>query len=437
MSAKAPTQLSAPASETRQLFQPGICYNYLTGEVIGEAQAGPVYTENINATEDIIVNQGGTDSGKTVSIIKVLLTEAIKPSKAQVKNDPEGFVITVVAESVPNLKKGAMRIAESIIGSSPVLQSYIDATNKTDRTIAFTNGAIIEFTSYEDAESAKQGKRKFLFLNEAQKISWLIAWQLIKRTRIRTFIDYNPSAPFWAHTELIQKPEAEGENRNDLNKKVRLIISDHRHNPFLTKDEHDKTENIRSIDTWRVYARGLTGNLVGLIFPDWRIIPVADFPTAGKAFYGIDFGYESDPTVIMKIVRLGNNIYLHELAYQSGDIPPKTIVEILKTNGYSEEETVYCEHDPDQIRQLRRLDIMAVAARKGPGSIKAGIQKLKEYNVFYTDTSKGLKEEQKRYMWEEDKETGKPTNVPKEGWDHAFDATRYGVYSHFYRSDED
>lgn len=417
------------------LFAPGMCYDYRTGEPLGMYEVGPVYTENLQATEDIIVNQGGTDSGKTVSIMKVLLTKAIEPKREDVIADPEGFVITVVAESVPNLKKGALRIAKSIIESSETLKYHIESTNDTDRTVTFKNGAVMEFTSYEDVEQAKQGKRKYLFINECQKVSWLIAWQLIKRTRIRAFLDYNPSAPFWAHAELIDKPEATGDRRNDLNKTVRLIISDHRHNPFLTKDEHDKTENIKDKDLWRVYARGMTGNLQGLIFPNWKPIPLDKYPTTDGVFWGVDFGYENDPTALVKCVRIGNSIFIQEIAYQTGSIPPIVLQQILTAHGYADDQPLYCEHDPDQIRQLRQLEIMSVAARKGPGSIKAGIQKIKEYDVYYTANSSNIAEEIKRYMWMEDPETGKPTNVPKPGYDHACDATRYAVYSHFYRGD--
>ncbi len=62
----------------------------------------------------------------------------------------------------------------------------------------------------------------------------------------------------------------------------------------------------------------------------------------------------------------------------------------------------------------------------------AGITKLKEYNVFYTDTSKNLNIEKTKYEWLLDKENN-PTNTPKPGFDHLMDATRYGVYTHFFR----
>src|SRR5678815_3499006 len=124
--------------------------------------------------------------------------------------------------------------------------------NRSDRIVYFKSGWIMEFTSYETEQAAKQGKRQYLFVNEAQGISWMVFWQLAKKTRRVVFIDYNPTAPFWSHEKLIgTTPES-----NDLSVPVKLIISDHRHNPFLSEAEHARTENIKDPELWKVYARG-------------------------------------------------------------------------------------------------------------------------------------------------------------------------------------
>jgi phage terminase large subunit len=106
--------------------------------------------------------------------------------------------------------------------------------------------------------------------------------------------------------------------------------------------------------------------------------------------------------------------------------------QIFESNGFNG-ETIFCEHDPDQVAQLRRLQLRTVLARKGQGSVNAGIIKLKEYKVFYTESSHNLKTELSKYMWEIDEDTGKPTNTPVDAFNHLIDAIRYAVYSQFYR----
>jgi len=384
----------------------------------------PVYYANYEATEQVVINQGGTDSGKTYAIMQLLFT--IATTTIAPKADP---IITVVGESVPNLKKGAYRVAKNIYNSNEGLKKYIKNWNETDRMIYFKSGWIIEFTSYENEQSAKQGKRQYSFFNEANGITWQIFWQVSKRTRIRTFIDYNPSAPFWAHDKLI------GTNKetNDIGADVKLIISDHRHNPFLSADEHRRTESIKDKDLWRVYARGLTGNLEGIIYNDWQMIDYNDFPHDSDFIGGLDFGYTNDPTAGVKIAKIGESIFVHELCYTPG-IAPIQMKQIFEANGFKSNTPIYCDHDPDQISQLRRLGLTNCApAKKGQGSINAGIIRLKEFKVFYTSNSLNLHEERKKYMWAKDNKTGQSTNTPIDTFNHLMDSIRYGVYTHYFK----
>jgi phage terminase large subunit len=251
------------------------------------------------------------------------------------------------------------------------------------------------------------------------------------RTRKQIFIAYNPTASFWAHEKLIGTTPA----TNDLSATVQLYISDHRHNCFLTQDEHDKIENIKDKELWNVYARGKTGNLTGLIFPNWKMIPDKDYPwNEDGRFGGLDFGYTNDPTAAVMCKRIGNKIFVHELCYQTA-MTPTHIKALFVSVGFTPDDPIYCEHDGENIRQLRMLELMAIAARKGQGSINAGISKVNEYEVFFTESSKNLKIEKEKYMWMIDPDTGKPINTPIDQFNHLLDAIRYAVYSSFYRQE--
>jgi phage terminase large subunit len=382
-----------------------------------------VYERNWISPADIVVNQGGTDSGKTYAIMQILWTICTTTKAPEV--DP---VVTVVGESVPNLKAGAYRIAKSIYSSNPGLAYYVRFWNETERTIYFRNGWIMEFRSYADEQNAKQGKRQFSFFNEANGLSYGIFWQVAKRTRQKVFVDYNPSEPFWAHEKLIGTNPA----TNDLGARVELLISDHRHNPFLSDRDHAKTENIKDPELWKVYARGVTGNLTGIVFPNWVRIPDDQFPTDVDIFGGLDFGYTNDPTAGVKIARIGESIYLHELCYEPGISATNTRA-VFFAAGFNEETEIFCENDEDQIRELRAVGLKALFARKGQGSVKGGIKKLNEFKVYYTASSLNLHKERQKYMYITDKITGRPTNVPIDAFNHLMDAGRMGVYTKFHR----
>ncbi|MEI8204771.1 MAG: phage terminase large subunit, partial [Bacteroidota bacterium] len=197
----------------------------------------PLFDILEKATERVLINQGGTSSGKTYTILDLLFV---------IGTDNENQVITVVGQDIPNLKKGAYRDAKKIWGDSEIYQQKWSKPNETERIFTCTNGSIIEFNSYQDEQDAKSGKRDYLFVNEANGIDYKIYWQLAIRTKKKIFIDYNPTSRFWAH-----------DLAND--KDTRIIISDHRHNIYLTQEQHDRIEGITDKELRKVYARGHTG----------------------------------------------------------------------------------------------------------------------------------------------------------------------------------
>src|ERR1035437_7998490 len=370
-------------------------------------QATPILTETLRRLRSgtrRIIHLGGLYSGKTVNILGAIATLC--------SEEVNGGVTTVTSMSFPHLKGGALRDFEMYV--YPSFQSAIAKYHKTDHLFTFKSGSMLEFKVFETEMSARGQKRKRLFINEANKFDYMVFFQLDSRSD-QTIIDYNPSIRFWAHEKLI------GMDGNDL------LISDHRHNPFLPESKHREIEAYKG-ELWKVYARGLTGNVTGVIFPNWEMIDDCDFPKDEDFIYSVDFGYTNDPTAIIKQVKIGNTLFVKELAYESG-LAPKSIREILLANGYTENMPLLCEHDPDMIRALRNIGITAMPARKGQGSVNAGIELLNTYDVKYTCSSANINKERGMYVWMEDNKTGKLTNIPVDNNNHTFDAIRYGVYT--------
>jgi phage terminase large subunit len=109
-------------------------------------KASPVFDRNYASAKPTVVNQGGTSSGKTVSILQVLFVVLAASAN---------LVATVVGQDIPNLKKGAIRDAQNIVRSSEHLQTHLKGYNKSDRIYEYLNGSLMEFTSYDDYQDAK------------------------------------------------------------------------------------------------------------------------------------------------------------------------------------------------------------------------------------------------------------------------------------------
>lgn len=361
-----------------------------------------LFQMNYESTADVVVNQGGTSSGKTYSILQVLFLIA-----ATQKN-----IITVAGQDIPNLKAGALRDAENIHQSSTMLANCIKSYNKSDRVFYFTNGSIMEFKSYDNAQDAKSGKRDYLFVNEANGISFDVYNELALRTKKRVYIDYNPNSEFWVHENIIGKPN------------VQTIISDHTHNPFLPDKVREKIEALKEIDyeLWKVYARGLTGKVHGLVFDNWHITD--GIPKEAKILaHGIDFGFTNDETGCISVYLQNGELWVAENLYETG-LTNKDIYNRVG-NLVKREEVIADSAEPKSIEELRRLGLNIHPAKKGADSIKNSIDILKRYKINVTRGSVNLRAELGKYKWKVDRSTGKTINEPVDFANHLIDPLRY------------
>lgn len=387
-------------------------------------EKSPLYWANLTAKEKIVVNQGGTSSGKTEALIRVLFTIAIIR---------KGYIITVISDTIPKLKEDALRIAKTV-SRYPEIKLFIKDYNSTDRIFTFNNESIIEFKSFEDEEAAKGGKRHILYISEATRVQYMVFYQADLRTKVRTFMDYNPTATFWAHDKVIRCPEVNGKKEFDS---VKVIRSWHIHNPYLTDAEHDRLERIADKDLFKVYARGLTGKLRGTIYSNWA--EVETFPWTDGVIWYVDWGFSekesADPTAAGRIAFHPQDseydYVLDELCYARG-LPPSELAKIIWAAGYKSGQPCYCDHSPEGIRELRLAGIHAFPFTKGPGSILAGVLFMRSKKIAYTRRSDNIRLETKKYTFLEI--DGIVTNTPIDEFNHHMDGSRGACHTHALRS---
>ena len=365
-----------------------------------------LYDLNINSDKRVLVNQGGTSSGKTYSIMQVLF---------ELGYEEPNSIITVVGQDIPNLKVGAYRDAKTIMNSNDFVTDFYPTINEGERIIKCKNGSIIEFKSYADAQDAKSGKRDYLFVNEANGISYDIYWQLAIRTRKKVFLDYNPTARFWAHDELIGR---EG---------VELIVSYHKGNRFLSEEEHQRIESIADPELKRVYARGKTGKIEGLVLTNWDICESLPPEEEWKmSCFGLDFGFTNDPSALEQVVLAHGELWIDEKIYSTGLTNPE-IAERAKEQGVSGQQQIVADcAEPKSIRELQGCGLWVTASPKGADSIVSGLDILKRYKIHVTRHSLGILSNLRAYKWSKDKD-GNTTNKPEDKNNHGIDAIRYVV----------
>lgn len=367
-------------------------------------KASALFIENYYTGAHTVVNQGGTNSGKTYAILQVLFCLAAQQSNQ---------VITITGQDIPHLRSGALRDALGIYSGSVQLAKKIQAYNKSDRIFKFYNGTIIEFKSYADAQDAKSGKRDYLFVNEANGINWEIYSELALRTRQRIYIDYNPNSAFWVHDNLLGQPG------------VQLIISDHRHNPFIGQRVRDKIESLKEKDEkrWRVYARGLTGQVNGLVFDNWHICET--IPSGGRfVAAGLDFGFSNDETGCIEVYKQNGELWINELLYEKGLTNPDISRKLVDAGLPKNVEIIADSAEPKSIEELRRLGWNVFPAKKGRDSIKNSIDILRRFKMNITRGSTNLRDELSRYKWKTER-SGRFINETVDTCNHLIDPLRY------------
>lgn len=352
----------------------------------------------------IRIVQGGTSSSKTFTILPLLIQYAIQTPNSE---------ISVVSESIPHLKRGALKDFLKIMDWTNNFNP--NNFNKSNLTYKFSNGSYIEFFSADQPDKLRGARRDILFINECNNVSFESYQQLSIRTKKFIYLDYNPTNEFWVHTELMNEATSD------------FIILTYKDNealdPAIVKEIEKAKEKAETSsyweNWWKVYGLGQIGTLEGVIFNNWQQIDV--LPNDARLLgYGVDFGYSNDPTAIVEVYKWNDKRIVNEICYQK-ELSNSQIAKLITTKNIA-----YCDSaEPKSIAELVSYGVNATAVRKGTDSINFGIQVMQEQDYLITKQSTNLINELRKYAWDKDKKTGATLNKPIDMFNHAIDAFRY------------
>ena len=357
-------------------------------------------------------SRGGTRSTKTYSALQFLVFLAVGLMAKK--------IISVVSETLPHLKKGAIRDFEEILQDEGIISGALrddPRWNATDHFFQFAQGTIIEFFSADSPGKVHGPSRDILFINEGQNIRWETANQLMIRTREFVIVDYNPTHEFWAHTELATDP------------RFKQIVSTYKDNRFLTPAQVEDIERgKKNANWWRVYGLGLTGQLEGVIYQFEQIDRMPD--NAGLVrIGGLDYGFTNSKTAgvdILADVRR-KRLYLDEMFY-GGGMHNFDIIAALNAHGFPKKgPRLYADcAEPKANSEIKLAGFNVWPSDKGK-EITYQISFIQGWEIYVTKTSTNIIHEFRNYLWDTDRD-GNRLNHPIKEFDHAMDAFRYGVF---------
>lgn len=353
------------------------------------------------------LHEGGTASSKTWTILQILILIA--------QHTKSNLLISIVSESLPHLKRGAIRDFFRILDESTENNPRY---NKTEHTYKFGKG-IIEFFGADESDKVRGPRRDILFINEGNNVPWETARGLDIRTSKFTFVDWNPVSEFWAHEHWIGQPE-----------------NAYIHSTYLDAVDVIPEEVVANIESnkdkdpnwWNVYGLGLIGKIEGLVYPYFSQIDV--LPSQGDIVYGLDFGYASDPTALTKNVIFEESVFSEELIYETGLTNPE-IARMMEEKGVAKriggaDLIIADSAEPKSIQEISDLGFNIIACVKGPDSVEFGHQKLRQYKQFWTKDSLNCIKEQRNFRYIPDK-NGKLTEKTTHKFSHGMDSRRYAL----------
>jgi phage terminase large subunit len=364
------------------------------------------------------VQEGGAGAGKTISDLLWLIDRCIAVPNLKV------FIVSghlakmresVVYDFVRVLKMTGNFYEQFWTGGEHGRPKY-----------RFPNGSFVSFFGVQDGMGA--GRRvDYIYINEANLITYKQFRDIEFRAK-KILIDYNPVRKFWVHQHLM----AEGKSNYSF---LRLTFND---NECAVLSEVAKLYEAKRLgeagdlsewNRWVTLGLGLPGLPEGVVFPSIKQVEV--IPDGAKLLgYGIDFGFSdaitADPTTVVEVSLRGKEMYCRELLYKRG-VGMDDLAEFLKTNCPNRDGFMVGDGGGGgalAVSELRRRGVPIIPAVKGPESIGLGIKLMKEYEMYLTEDSINILNEQSMYCYHE------ITNKPIDKHNHGFDAWRYVALTH-------
>lgn len=375
----------------------------------------PVYYRTMDAiaqTQRFVSSCGGTRSGKTFANLQAIFQLAAA--------DEVPSLTSVVSETFPHLKRGAIRDFPSAIGADLWDES---AWSKGGYIYTLPNGSQIEYFSADATSKVHGPARDRLFLNECQNIPYEIARQLFVRTRGLIIMDYNPTASFWGNEQIETRPDCV------------TIHSTYKDNSFLTAEQIREIEaNQHDTNWWKVYGLGEFGTLEGLIY-SFELID--EMPLAGglREVYGMDFGFTHDPTAIVRVLAdTGRKVaYVDEIAYKTGMLNSDISAALAECDIPKHVHIWADAAEPKSIAEIGRDTGLNIRASNKSAPTRGSrltfqLQWMQGWRLYITKASTNIIREARNYTWAKDRD-GNLVNEPIDTWNHALDAMRYALYS--------
>lgn len=246
---------------------------------------------------------------------------------------------------------------------------------------------------------------------------------------------FNP----WSEKIWLKKRFFDYKQAHPKDEDIFTLTTNYMQNEFLGDDDRKIFEKMKTDNPRRYKIEGLGewGIAEGLVYDNWKELDFSisemlskvdrfDRPVY-KNFYGLDFGFSNDPTAFMAFAAnvAKKEIYIYDEFYKYR-MTNDMIAKEIKDKGYEKVRIKADSSEPKSIEEIKNHGIRRIRpAKKGPDSIRAGIQKLQDYKIFVHPRCVNTIVELSNYVW--DNKEGVVLNKPIDDYNHLMDGMRYAA----------
>lgn len=378
---------------------------------VNEEVFNPVYIPQLENMARVQIMFGGSSSGKSKFKAQQAVIDVMRGGRNY-----------LVCRQVKDTVLGSVSQEINRVITEWGLEELFDI-NKTDGTVTCINGYQIIYAGLDKVEKLKskvtlKGAITDIWVEEATETERASIKQLMKRQRggddktpKRLHLTFNPVLQSsWIYKDYFSGLGWADDQKEYISPDLTILKTTHKDNKFLTEEDHAGLENEDDDYFYQVYTLGNWGVLGDVIFKNWIVANLSDpmseyyLPESQRTNRrnGLDFGFSSHPAAVgvSHYDRTRKRIYFYKELYETG-LTNDILAE--RTKVMVGDDLVTCDSaEPKSVRELRNHGVNAVGAKKGPDSIRFGIDWLKQQVIIVDVSCINMQNELRQYHRKKD-----------------------------------
>ena len=384
---------------------------------------GGGYEKFWNSKKRYRVLKGGKGSKKSSTTALNLIYRLIKYPESNI------LVVRAVMNTHRDSTFAQLKWAQEKLNVAHLFKNTVSPLEMT----YLPTGQKIIFRGFDDvlklaSTTTEKGYLNFVWVEEAFEIDRLEDFEKLDLSVPRgklpphlfkqTTLTFNPwSEKHWLKTRFFATPT---ENTD-------TFTPNYLCNEFLDSTDRAVFEKLKAEHPRRYAVAGLGewGIAEGLVYENWQEGEVDTSGENWSAYFGLDYGYTSDPTAFIAfMVNKGEKlIYVFDEIYRRKMLNCD-IAKAISEKGYAKERIRADSDEPKTNDDLKRMGLTRILPSvKGKDSVINGIMNISEYKIIVNPRCKNTLAELKSYCWNKNE-----PNIPEDKNNHLMDAMRYAFY---------